>query len=430
MVDFQTVEESLLGRRGYNFTVTKDERGKGYFGTVYVGTDENGSLVAVKRIPVIDEQGVPLPGGLPNLMEASIMCSIIHPALNRARAVVASDKYLYLIQDLADADLGHVVRRTDYKTDINHIRRWCWSLAQAVACLHVNEIIHADVKAHNILLFADGTTKLTDFTLGMQRWGTQTNFTHTVCTSTHRPPENFLGLPWNESLDMWSVGCTIYELVYGANLFLPQRGQGKEAARAAAMNSIMDWANYQLHRTDTIAQSNVNGSNPPILLRDKVLTRSNVEYKPPILHPDWHKDEYMAVNDIILRLLTINPEERLTSAQLLLHPFFSTFSPHSFVLVRMPEVINESEMVRVCQLLVSLESDGPYAALISKLAATLYKRCPKIGHSTEPDRVAAALWVAQKLVLGKPPVLQHPPPNLFQLERDLCHGLGFRLHTS
>jgi serine/threonine-protein kinase SRPK3 len=57
--------------------------------------------------------------------------------------------------------------------------------------------------------------KLTDF-------GTMINFTDiksTIQTRYYRSPEIILGLDFNEKIDLWSLGCTVYELVTGKILF-------------------------------------------------------------------------------------------------------------------------------------------------------------------------------------------------------------------
>jgi serine/threonine-protein kinase SRPK3 len=68
---------------------------------------------------------------------------------------------------------------------------------------------------HLLEIFANPIVKLTDF-------GTMKHFTdsqYTIQTRYYRAPEIILGLNFNEKIDLWSLGCTIYELTTGKILF-------------------------------------------------------------------------------------------------------------------------------------------------------------------------------------------------------------------
>ena len=79
-------------------------------------------------------------------------------------------------------------------------------------------VIHCDLKPENIL-FTDNKCKqinIVDF--GSSCFGCETGYTY-VQSRYYRSPEVVLGIPYNSQLDMWSVGCIVYELVSGAVLF-------------------------------------------------------------------------------------------------------------------------------------------------------------------------------------------------------------------
>merc|ERR1712224_23023 len=85
-------------------------------------------------------------------------------------------------------------------------------------CLRKLKIIHADLKPDNILIAEQRTkVKIHDFGTGM--------YTENIIKSAdiqprfYRAPEVILGHAYDTQIDMWSAGCTLYELATGKILF-------------------------------------------------------------------------------------------------------------------------------------------------------------------------------------------------------------------
>lgn len=207
---------------GTRFDVTSTMLGHGSYGDVYLARDEYQKSYAVKCCEITNT-------GISNILEATIMGSFSHPCLNNALHIQASAKKLYIIQDLAESDLAKHTRRVrgNHQPSLAELRQWCFCLSQAVAVLHSRGVIHADIKASNVLLYADGAIRLSDFTLATKKWRKGEKFTKNVCTCTHRPLECLLKQEWDEALDIWSLGCTFYEIAYGVLLFPYQNLEGE-----------------------------------------------------------------------------------------------------------------------------------------------------------------------------------------------------------
>lgn len=409
----------INGTIGNHLDVTDKMLGHGSYGDIYLAVDENGTQFAVKCCD-IDSNGIP------NILEASIMATMTHPYLNRALRINASDKKLYIMQDLATSDLAQHTRREkgNHKPSMQELRKWCFSLAHAVSALHVEGIVHADIKASNVLLYADGSIRLTDYGLAAKKWQPNQMFTHNVCTCTHRPLECLLKRPWNEALDIWSLGCTFYEIAYGEILFQYQGvleanqkvkdRESKTRLRDRSVNAIIDWSS--------------RGPNPPTSYEVINVKQYPIDYIPFALCDDFKKPEMAVFNDLVCSMLIVDPLKRPTIAQIIAHPFFQGLRNPIYLAIQNPiNKITVNEQARVTQYMNRYTSDPTVQAL----ALSIYCRCNDLDHLTEQIRAAACTWIASKIVIGSiPKTMETLRHKLMAAERDVCHNLMFSLHIA
>ena len=343
----EVTDYMLANDIGYTFTISDKMLGHGSYGEVYLATDESGKQVAVKCCD-IDKYGVP------NILETSIMASIRHPYLNKALRIQATDSKLYIIQELAQTDLAQYTRREkgNHKPSISELRYWCFCLVQAVAALHAEDIIHADIKSNNILLYADGSIRLTDYTLATKQWNNE-SFTHNVCTPTHRPLECLTKRSWNKSLDIWSLACTFYEIAYGELLFnyqgaleTDQKVKDKESklrVRNRSINAIIDW---ELRGPKTMlggpndplsrASLPVSGPLDQLSKASASLTLHPIDYIPFTLCSDYGKSEMATFNNLLCSMLIVDPALRPNINKVMTHPFFAEMKPPTYMTVKRP----------------------------------------------------------------------------------------------
>jgi serine/threonine protein kinase len=410
-------DHALSQEVGFSFVISDKLLGHGSYGDVFLATDENNKQLAVKCCDIDDT-------GIPNILEASIMGSIVHPYLNRALRIQASDTKLYIIQELAVTDLAQHTRRDkgNHKPSMDELKRWCYCLSQGVNALHNDDIIHADIKASNILLYQDGSIRLTDYTLATKKWSFGEKFNHNVCTCTHRPLECLMRRPWDESIDIWSLGCTFYEIAYGELLF-PYQGaleddpkikdkDTKIRLRNRSINAIIDWSS--------------RGPNPPTSFEVIGIQQYAIDYIPFVLCDDFKKPEMAIFNDMLCKMLVVDPDKRLTINQVLNHPFFTEMKGPIYLSIRRsPNKIPVSEQARVTRYIQRYSANEA----AQSLALNIYCSCNDLISLTEHIRAAACTWIASKIVVGYPPTISLPPNQLLSAERDICHNLLFRLHN-
>jgi len=89
-------------------------------------------------------------------------------------------------------------------------------IAKALECAHKNNIIHRDIKPHNILVTEDGTVKVTDFGIAKASSSVTITNTSTVMGSAHYfSPEQAKASFVDCRTDIYSFGIVLYEMVTG-----------------------------------------------------------------------------------------------------------------------------------------------------------------------------------------------------------------------
>lgn len=146
--------------------------------------------------------------------------------------------------------------------------------------LHSRNIIYRDLKPENILIDRDGNIKITDFGLAKELAINDTNGkgrTKTFCgTNEYIPPELILGQSYGVSVDWWSLGILIFEMLTG-------------------------WPPWSDENRDIL-------------------------FKQILLEPLSTDDDKLSpeAKDLLQRMLKKKPEDRISSEEIKKHPFFAS----------------------------------------------------------------------------------------------------------
>jgi serine/threonine protein kinase len=81
--------------------------------------------------------------------------------------------------------------------------------------LHNEGIIHRDIKPANILLNSEDEVKITDFDVSTQVVGAKTLKRSQVGTPFYTAPEVIEGEAYSFSADIWSLACSVMEMICG-----------------------------------------------------------------------------------------------------------------------------------------------------------------------------------------------------------------------
>lgn len=148
--------------------------------------------------------------------EAQAVARLSHPNIVNIHDVGTEGEIYYLVMEFIDGqDLKTLIRSEapmPPEKAVPIIRQVCDALAHA----HKNNIVHRDVKPHNILITTDGRAKLTDFGIAREASAATLTYTDTVMGSVHYiSPEQARGEAAGPRSDIYSLGVVAYELLSG-----------------------------------------------------------------------------------------------------------------------------------------------------------------------------------------------------------------------
>ncbi|NWI28866.1 PASK kinase, partial [Sula dactylatra] len=198
--------------------------GKGSFGFVWTARGKKDHQeVVVKFIwkeRVLEDCWVDDPDLGRVTQEIAILLKLEHPSIIKVLDVFENEHFFQLVMEKHGSGLD-LFTFIDNQPNLDeplasHIFR---QLVSAVAYLHCRNILHRDIKDENIVIAEDFTIKLVDF--GSAVYLEPGKLFYTFCgTTEYCSPEVLSGKPYHgPELEMWSLGVTLYTLVFGENPF-------------------------------------------------------------------------------------------------------------------------------------------------------------------------------------------------------------------
>jgi serine/threonine-protein kinase TTK/MPS1 len=311
--------------------------------------------------------------------------------------VIRQEGLIYLVLEFGETDLAQLLARraasraatsaqpqASLDDDViarvadnqNFLRLYFQQMCEAVATIHAERIIHSDLKPANFLI-VEGSLKLIDFgiakavapSLGAHDT-THIVREHQVGTINYMSPEAVLNgqcnahgavLKVGRASDVWSLGCILYQMVYGRTPF--------------------SYIANMVHKLAAI-------TNPG--------AASHLAF-PPTGNP--------ALEDLMRSALAHDPAQRITLPSILMHPFIR---PQQ----QQPPSREPSGAVVPPSLLASvlLGAAKAGARLTPAAAATLAQELTLALHSGLPVPDVAAWLAAHTVEAAPPPPRVQPPP--------------------
>lgn len=218
---------------------------------------------------------------------------------------------VYLYEELMECDMHQIIRLGQSLTD-SHYQSFIYQLLCGLKYIHSADVLHRDLKPGNLLVNADCELKICDFGLARgfleipeQNAGFMTEY---VATRWYRAPEIMLSFTnYTKAIDMWLVGCILAELLGGKPIF-----RGKD---------YVDQLNQILLVLGTPREST--------LTKIGSTRAQNYVRSLPIMKKVPYTELFPTANplalDLLEKMLTLDPYERITVEQALEHPYLSVW---------------------------------------------------------------------------------------------------------
>ena len=148
--------------------------------------------------------------------EAQAAARLSHPNIVNIYDVGVADGDHYIVMEYVPGRTLKDRIRQEGHLSVSESLRVAREIAEALAHAHANNLVHCDIKPHNILMMADGHAKVADF--GIARAVTESTMTYSgnVVGSVHYfSPEQAKGTMITPKSDVYSLGVVLYEMLTG-----------------------------------------------------------------------------------------------------------------------------------------------------------------------------------------------------------------------
>lgn len=251
-------------------------------------------------ICIRESEGVPSTA----IREISLLRELTHPNIVQLFDVVDGDNHLYLVFEFLQQDLKKLLDSVKGGLDQALVKSYLYQLLKAISFCHLHCILHRDLKPQNLLIDQEGHIKLADFGLARTFGVPVRTYTHEIVTLWYRAPEILLGTKlYSNAVDVWSLGCIFAEMATRRALF--------------PGDSEIDQL-FRIFRTLGTPDENIWPGVSQ--LRDYTSMFPRWEPRPlDEVVPSFDSD----AKDLLLKLLTYDPNQRITAKKGLSHPYFN-----------------------------------------------------------------------------------------------------------
>ncbi|XP_039682321.1 dual specificity protein kinase CLK4-like isoform X3 [Perca fluviatilis] len=245
------------------------------------------------------------------------------------------DGHICIVFELLGLSTFEFLRQNKFLPfNVEQIRQMAFQIFRAVCFLHRNKLTHTDLKPENILFVCSDydleynnvmeceERKLRSFDVKVVDFGTA-KFDHEhheseVSTRHYRAPEVILDLGWNQSCDVWSLGCVLMEFYLGRTLFQTHDSKEHLAMMEKILGPIPPHLLKQTRKEHYVHNGRLNWDESSST--DEYIWKHCIPLKQSMRKKS---EEESQLFDLIGCMLEYDVYRRITLEEALWHPFFS-----------------------------------------------------------------------------------------------------------
>ena len=230
---------TLKGNRSeYYFEASRPLKKPGKFSVVYKGKNDEGQSFLIKRLSEYNAENIH-------------QSKIIHPGFIKSIERIELNNYVYLVRPFIDGVSLNDLKNTNWfgsEKKILFLKRIIAELTEALASLHAQQLVHLDIRPHNIIVQESNDTAtpvVSIIDLDMVRpFNSNDGVKHFPLI--YAAPE--LLLKKNKLIDnrtdIYALSITLYELIFNKRPFIHTN---PELILHLMLNKKLDYVNNQTH---------------------------------------------------------------------------------------------------------------------------------------------------------------------------------------
>ncbi|XP_065834384.1 mitogen-activated protein kinase kinase kinase 3-like [Oscarella lobularis] len=191
--------------------------GSGAFGTVYMCHDRNtGRELAVKQVDITHANDMQAQKEVQALeTEMEIYRNLKHDRVVQYYGTERTECVLSIFMEYMPGSSIHNLLKEHGPLTETLTRKYTRQIVEGVAYLHSKCVVHRDIKGANILRDSSGNVKLSDFGASkrLQTIRTMSGYKSVHGTPYWMSPEVINGKGYGRKADIWSLGCTVVEML-------------------------------------------------------------------------------------------------------------------------------------------------------------------------------------------------------------------------
>ena len=285
---------------------TSELLGQGSYGNVYKVDfeDKPGEYYALKKYKLQNKKdGFDVSA----LREITILKELNHENIEKIIDMFYSINSLYVLKEYADTVLTRLIHNSVAKyLDIKEADKKgiMQQILSGLVEIHRNGILHRDLATSNILITKQGIVKISDFGLSRFIASPDRPMSQGVITINYRSPEIlFLAKYYSFSIDIWSAGCIFAEILLEQIFFV---GKTDIDILISIFNVLGLPNDNSWPDTIQLPKFRIFKGTPDSSIKKKFANFSE------------------ECQDLISKMLVLNPNNRITAEEALNHPYFKT----------------------------------------------------------------------------------------------------------